>query len=104
MHAIARFAHHFLTVSAAAGVCVCVSCNLQFGNRVRVGILLRIRMQLHLERTYMYMHAARKPGMTRDDLFKINAGIVKALCEGVAKTCPEVRSRVSDTSDGNDVE
>ncbi|KAF3560818.1 hypothetical protein DY000_02019415 [Brassica cretica] len=30
----------------------------------------------------------RKPGMTRDDLFKINAGIVKALCEGVAKCCP----------------
>ena len=33
---------------------------------------------------------ARKPGMTRDDLFKINAGIVKSLCEAVAKTCPEV--------------
>lgn len=30
----------------------------------------------------------RKPGMTRDDLFKINAGIVKTLCEGVAKSCP----------------
>uniref|UniRef100_A0A1J3KBP9 Malate dehydrogenase n=1 Tax=Noccaea caerulescens TaxID=107243 RepID=A0A1J3KBP9_NOCCA len=30
----------------------------------------------------------RKPGMTRDDLFKINAGIVKTLCEGVAKCCP----------------
>lgn len=27
--------------------------------------------------------------MTRDDLFTINAGIVKALCEGVAKTCPQ---------------
>lgn len=26
--------------------------------------------------------------MTRDDLFKINAGIVKTLCEGVAKCCP----------------
>ncbi|MFS7889970.1 putative malate dehydrogenase [Helianthus anomalus] len=25
----------------------------------------------------------RKPGMTRDDLFKINAGIVKTLCEGI---------------------
>jgi len=23
----------------------------------------------------------RKPGMTRDDLFNINAGIVKGLCE-----------------------
>ncbi|KAL5714711.1 malate dehydrogenase [Ranunculus cassubicifolius] len=31
----------------------------------------------------------RKPGMTRDDLFKINAGIVKTLCEGVAKCCPQ---------------
>ncbi|PKA58144.1 Malate dehydrogenase, glyoxysomal [Apostasia shenzhenica] len=30
----------------------------------------------------------RKPGMTRDDLFKINAGIVTTLCEGVAKCCP----------------
>ncbi|CAK8577900.1 unnamed protein product [Lathyrus sativus] len=30
----------------------------------------------------------RKPGMTRDDLFKINAGIVRTLCEGVAKSCP----------------
>eukprot|EP00244_Chara_vulgaris_P010065 TRINITY_DN44_c0_g1_i3.p1 TRINITY_DN44_c0_g1~~TRINITY_DN44_c0_g1_i3.p1 ORF type:complete len:353 (+),score=71.17 TRINITY_DN44_c0_g1_i3:39-1061(+) len=31
----------------------------------------------------------RKPGMTRDDLFKINAGIVKNLCEAIAKHCPE---------------
>lgn len=30
----------------------------------------------------------RKPGMTRDDLFNINAGIVKTLCEGIAKCCP----------------
>ncbi|KAK9818324.1 hypothetical protein WJX72_010603 [[Myrmecia] bisecta] len=30
----------------------------------------------------------RKPGMTRDDLFNINAGIVKALAEGVAKHSP----------------
>ncbi|WOK97821.1 hypothetical protein Cni_G06529 [Canna indica] len=30
----------------------------------------------------------RKPGMTRDDLFKINAGIVQSLCEGIAKCCP----------------
>lgn len=29
-----------------------------------------------------------KPGMTRDDLFQINAGIVRTLCEGVAKCCP----------------
>lgn len=31
----------------------------------------------------------RKPGMTRDDLFKINAGIVKGLAEGVGKFCPD---------------
>ncbi|CAH9066704.1 unnamed protein product [Cuscuta europaea] len=31
----------------------------------------------------------RKPGMTRDDLFNINAGIVKTLCEGIAKICPK---------------
>ena len=34
----------------------------------------------------------RKPGMTRDDLFNINAGIVKNLIEGVAKNCPGVRA------------
>ena len=28
----------------------------------------------------------RKPGMTRDDLFKINAGIVKGLVEACART------------------
>ncbi|KAF2861887.1 malate DEHYDROGENASE, NAD-dependent [Piedraia hortae CBS 480.64] len=31
----------------------------------------------------------RKPGMTRDDLFKINAGIVKGLIEGIAENCPD---------------
>jgi malate dehydrogenase len=31
----------------------------------------------------------RKPGMTRDDLFSINAGIVKALVEGCAEYCPD---------------
>ncbi|KAG0477173.1 hypothetical protein HPP92_013575 [Vanilla planifolia] len=30
----------------------------------------------------------RKPGMTRDDLFNINAGIVRTLCEGISKSCP----------------
>ena len=30
----------------------------------------------------------RKPGMTRDDLFKVNASIVRGLCEQVARTCP----------------
>lgn len=31
----------------------------------------------------------RKPGMTRDDLFNINAGIVKDLATGCAKFCPK---------------
>ena len=31
----------------------------------------------------------RKPGMTRDDLFNTNAGIVKTLMEGVAEHCPK---------------
>ena len=30
----------------------------------------------------------RKPGMTRDDLFNVNAGIVKSLIETGAKACP----------------
>lgn len=33
----------------------------------------------------------RKPGMTRDDLFNINAGIVKNLVDACAKYCPGVR-------------
>ena len=32
----------------------------------------------------------RKPGMTRDDLFNINAGIVKTLASAIAKYCPNV--------------
>ncbi|GBF94746.1 hypothetical protein Rsub_07629 [Raphidocelis subcapitata] len=35
----------------------------------------------------------RKPGMTRDDLFKINAGIVKGLVEACGKHCPGVRAK-----------
>jgi len=31
----------------------------------------------------------RKPGMTRDDLFKINAGIVRDLATAAAKACPK---------------
>lgn len=31
----------------------------------------------------------RKPGMTRDDLFKINAGIVRDLANGIAVSAPE---------------
>ncbi|KAL3508739.1 hypothetical protein ACH5RR_028140 [Cinchona calisaya] len=30
----------------------------------------------------------RKPGMTRDDLFNINAGIVKSLSTAISKYCP----------------
>ena len=37
----------------------------------------------------------RKPGMTRDDLFNINAGIVKILAEGIAKHCPQVCSETA---------
>lgn len=35
----------------------------------------------------------RKPGMTRDDLFNINAGIVKSLCTAISKYCPNVTSQ-----------
>ena len=38
--------------------------------------------------TYNIDATSGKPGMTRDDLFKINAGIVKSLVEGVANFCP----------------
>ncbi len=31
----------------------------------------------------------RKPGMTRDDLFNVNAGIVKTLLEAAAVACPQ---------------
>ena len=34
-------------------------------------------------------HCTGKPGMTRDDLFKINAGIVRDLVSGIAKFCPK---------------
>lgn len=30
----------------------------------------------------------RKPGMDRADLFNVNAGVVKALAEAIAETCP----------------
>ena len=36
----------------------------------------------------------RKPGMTRDDLFNINAGIVKNLAEAIAKHAPGVSCRM----------
>ena len=31
----------------------------------------------------------RKPGMTRDDLFNINAGIVRDLAQAIAQHCPK---------------
>ena len=37
----------------------------------------------------------RKPGMTRDDLFNINASIVQKLAEGVAEHAPKVRTMAS---------
>jgi hypothetical protein len=37
--------------------------------------------------------------MTRDDLFNINAGIVKGLCTAIAKHCPNVSSRPLATVD-----
>ncbi|KAJ1831711.1 Malate dehydrogenase, cytoplasmic [Coemansia sp. RSA 2711] len=33
----------------------------------------------------------RKPGMTRDDLFNTNAGIVRDLAKACAETCPEAK-------------
>lgn len=41
----------------------------------------------------------RKPGMTRDDLFNINAGIVKNLCIAIAQYCPHVSSKISQEHD-----
>lgn len=38
----------------------------------------------------------RKPGMTRDDLFNINAGIVKNLTKAIAEHCPNVRCAFND--------
>ena len=31
----------------------------------------------------------RKPGMSRDDLFGVNAGIIAGLCRGIAASCPK---------------
>lgn len=40
----------------------------------------------------------RKPGMTRDDLFNINAGIVKTLCTAISEHCPGVGGSISHLS------
>jgi malate dehydrogenase len=44
----------------------------------------------------------RKPGMTRDDLFNTNAGIVKTLVEGCAKYCPDAMIGKSVVFDRNE--
>ena len=31
----------------------------------------------------------RKPGMTRDDLFNVNAGIIKDIANSIAQNCPK---------------
>lgn len=31
----------------------------------------------------------RKPGMSRDDLFNVNAGVVKAIAESISRSCPK---------------
>ena len=36
---------------------------------------------------------ARKPGMSRDDLVKTNAGIVRSVAEQIARVAPEVHHR-----------
>jgi len=36
----------------------------------------------------------RKPGMTRDDLFNINAGIVRGLAEAAAEHCPKAQLHI----------
>jgi hypothetical protein len=42
-----------------------------------------------LQRVLIPAGVPRKPGMTRDDLFKINAGIVCNLAKGCATYCPK---------------
>ena len=39
--------------------------------------------------TFFLIKPTGKPGMTRDDLFKINAGIVRDLVKGIAEFCPK---------------
>lgn len=40
----------------------------------------------------------RKPGMTRDDLFNINAGILAGVCESIARVRPQRASLLDGTS------
>ncbi|KAG0293411.1 hypothetical protein BGZ97_005354 [Linnemannia gamsii] len=42
----------------------------------------------HINTVVIPAGVPRKPGMTRDDLFKINAGIIRDLSEGIVKNCP----------------
>jgi hypothetical protein len=39
--------------------------------------------------SYHRSDASQQPGMTRDDLFNINAGIVRDLAQGIAEFCPK---------------
>lgn len=69
------------------------------GKRKTEGVCLHLTMNVkhpvvHNVRNAKKLHmpattgVPRKPGMTRDDLFNINAGIVKTLAEAVAVHCP----------------
>ena len=42
----------------------------------------------------------RKPGMTRDDLFNINAGIVRTLAQACTEHCPLVSTSPEHPSQG----
>jgi hypothetical protein len=42
-----------------------------------------------IQAAHLLLTKIGKPGMTRDDLFKINAGIVRDLITGCAKHCPK---------------
>lgn len=60
-----------------------------FGYRWR-GFQGQGQLESALEGMYLVIIPAgvtRKPGMTRDDLFNINASIVRTLCHGIAKSC-----------------
>ncbi|GAX82711.1 hypothetical protein CEUSTIGMA_g10137.t1 [Chlamydomonas eustigma] len=70
-----------------------VACDLSHistGVRVK-GYLGPQQLEVALQGCHLVIIPAgvpRKPGMTRDDLFNINASIVKGLCEAVTRACP----------------
>lgn len=51
-------------------------------------VSLELQFVLHNMDRLIIAGVPRKPGMTRDDLFNTNAGIVKTLAEASAKACP----------------